>query len=76
MFNVLNILFLVKIIYIEENTGNRKLEDKNNLNTTFNRLLYFLLAFSSFESISFFKKMAALTLVMQFVVHFLLNIIL
>lgn len=54
MFNVLNILFLVKIIYIEENTGNRKLEDKNNLNTTFNRLLYFLLAFSSFESISFF----------------------
>lgn len=63
-------------MHIKENTGNRKLEDKNNLNTTFNRLLYFLLAFSVFRVFPFFKKMAALTLVMQFGVHFLLNIVL
>ena len=56
MLNVLNILFLVKIIYIKENTGNRELEDKNNLNTTFNRLLYFLLAFSVFRVFPFFKR--------------------
>lgn len=41
-------------MHIKENTGNRKLEDKNNLNTTFNRLLYFLLAFSVFRVFPFF----------------------